>query len=201
MPEALPEVMTRATLLVTCHPSPQSLCGHIAASVADTLRPRRGRVIVDDLHGQAFNPVVSAGELAGYYQPRIPDDIAALVAHLRAAEELIFVLPVWMYHLPALLKGYFDRVWRPHVSFTIDADVVRPQLLHVRHLTAIVCHGMSQAVCDVVGDGTRTFFSQSLPSILPNLETNTRFDLFGLDTAPAGQVAQELDKIRRHFAT
>jgi NAD(P)H dehydrogenase (quinone) len=198
--EAMSEAMTRTTLLVTCHPSSASLCGDIAVSVADTLRPRRGRVIVEDLHGQGFNPVVSQQELAAYYQKEVPADIAALVEHLRSAEELIFVLPVWMYHMPALLKGYFDRAWRPHVSFTIDGDAVRPLLLHVRHLTAIVCHGMSQATCDAVGDGTRLFFSQSLPSILPNLETNTRFDLFGLDTADAEHVRREIDRICRHFA-
>jgi len=196
----MPDAMTRTTLLVTCHPSPTSLCGQIAASVADTLRPRRGQVIVEDLHGQGFNPVVSRQELRTYYRDELPADVAPLAEHLRAAEELVFVLPVWMYHMPALLKGYFDRVWRPHVSFTIDGDVIRPLLLHVRHLTAIVCHGMDRAVAEAAGDGTGAFFAQSLPSILPGLETNTRFDLFALDTAPADEVRQQIDRIRRHFA-
>src|SRR5262249_2197852 len=152
---------------VTCHPSPASLCAHIAARVEAALTPRRARVILDDLHSSGFNPVISAREMAEYYDDRVPADIALLVEHLRAAEELVFVLPVWMYNLPALMKGYFDRVWRPHVSFAIDGAEIRPLLTGIRRLTAIVCHGASETVCRQVGDGTRLFFATSLPSVLP----------------------------------
>jgi NAD(P)H dehydrogenase (quinone) len=192
--------MTATTLIVTCHPSPTSLCAHIAARVEHALGPRRARVIVDDLHAQGFNPVISMQEMADYYDDKVPADIAGLVAHLRSADELIFVLPVWMYSLPALLKGYFDRVWRPHVSFEIDGGAIRPLLPGIRHLTAVVCHGAPEAVCDQVGDGTRLFFATSLPSVLPGLQTNTRFDLYGLDTAGDDNIRRELDRILRHFA-
>jgi putative NADPH-quinone reductase len=192
--------MTATTLLVTCHPSPASLCAHIAALVEEELRPRRTRVIVDDLHALGFNPLIGPQEMAEYYDDKVPADIAALVEHLRAVEELVFVLPVWMYGLPALLKGYFDRVWRPHVSFAIDGGAIRPLLPGIGHLTAIVCHGATEAVCDEVGDGTRLFFATSLPSALPGLQTNTRFDLYGLDSAGADAIRRELDRITRHFA-
>src|SRR5262245_61736878 len=170
--------MTATTLLVTCHPSPASLCAHIAARIEHALKPRRARVIVDDLQALNFNPVIGPREMAEYYDDKVPADIAALVEHLRAAEELVVVLPVWMYNLPALMKGYFDRVWRPHVSFKIDGGEIRPMLSGIKHLSAIVCHGASQAVSDEVGDGTRLFFAASLPSTLPGLESNTRFDLY-----------------------
>jgi putative NADPH-quinone reductase len=137
--------------------------------------------------------------MAEYYDDKVPADIEALVEHLRAAEELVFVLPVWMYGMPALLKGYFDKVWRPHVSFRFDDGAIRPLLPGIRHLTVVVCHGQTEELCAAVGDGTRQFFSTSLPSILPGLETNTRFDLYGLDAADAGYIGQQLHGMRRHF--
>jgi putative NADPH-quinone reductase len=169
--------------------------------VADTLKAEHARVIVEDLHQLGFDPVVSGPELADYYREDcIPSDIAVLVEQLRSAEELIFVLPIWMYGMPAILKGYFDRVWRPYVSFEFDGDRIRPLLVGVRHLTVIASHGRGEAECDLVGDGTRAYFSTSLPSVLPGLETNTRFDLYGLDAANAGSIARELENIRQHFA-
>lgn len=168
--------------------------------VVEALQAKGGRVVIDDLHGHGFNPVLTAQEMAVYYDDKVPADIADQVEHLKSAEELIFVFPIWMYHMPALLKGYFDRVWRPNVSFKFEGDEIQPLLLGLRHLTVIACHGQSETTCDLVGDGTREFFSKSIRSILPGLQTVTRFDLYGLDTADARYVQGELDRIRRHFA-
>ena len=187
-------------LLITCHPSPDSLCSQIARHVAGTITANGHPVTVDDLAGLAFNPVVTHAELGSYLQNRVPADIAPLVDHLRSAWHLIFVLPLWMYGVPALLKGYFDRVWRPHVTFEIEGDRIRPLLVNVRELTVIVTHGMTRAQSERSGDGTRLLFSKSLPSVLPNLERNTRFDLYGLDTAAREEIERELTAIRRHFA-
>jgi putative NADPH-quinone reductase len=178
-----------------------NLCARVADLVTATLSENEADFFVDDLHRLAFDPVLSQRELAGYYEKSLPADLSVLVEHLRSAEELIFILPVWMYGMPAILKGYFDRVWRPYVSFEFDDDRrIRPLLLGVKHLTVIVSHGRGEAECDMVGDGTRAFFSTSLPSVLPKLETNTRFDLYALDTPDGSAIDRELDKIRRHFS-
>lgn len=188
------------SLLITCHPSRTSLCARVADLVEETLKAANASVIVEDLNALGFDPVLSQTELAEYYRPECtPPDVATLAEHLRAAEELIFVSPVWMYGLPAILKGYFDRVWRPSVSFEFDGERIRPLLTGIRHMTVIASHGRGKAECDLVGDGTLGYFATSIPSVLPGLETNTRFDLYGLDTADTGAIAHELENIRRHF--
>jgi NAD(P)H dehydrogenase (quinone) len=35
------------------------------------------------------------------------------------AEGLVFVYPTWWYGLPAMLKGWLDRVWTPEITFAI----------------------------------------------------------------------------------
>ena len=187
-------------LLITCHPSPASLCGAIASLVAETLAARGTPAVITDLNQVDFSPVLSRQELADYFSAPVPGDVAGLAADLQAAEQLIFVVPVWTYGLPALLKGYFDRVWRPGVSFVLDDGQVRPLLHGIGHLTVVATHGASEAEVDRTGDGTRLFFATSLPSILPALRTNTRFDIYGLDAPDRSAIATGIERIRQHFA-
>ena len=46
-------------------------------------------------------------------------NVADHVAAIRWAEALVFVYPTWWYGLPAILKGWLDRVWVPEVAFTL----------------------------------------------------------------------------------
>jgi putative NADPH-quinone reductase len=156
-------------------------------------------VIVDDLTALGFCGVISNQEHSAYLESVLPSDIAVLVEHLRAAEELSFIFPVWMYGMPALLKGYFDRVWRPYVSFTLEDASIRPLLWNIKHLTVVATHGMNKNLCDRVGDTSQMFFSRSLPSILPNLLSNTRLDLYGMDVADERIISDELERIRMNF--
>lgn len=192
--------MPDMSLLITCHPAPASLCGAIARLIEETLRARNVTVVVDDLHAIGFDPVIPAAELKSYFDPGMPGDIAGLAANLQAARELIFVLPVWMYDMPAILKGYFDRVWRPQVSFElVDGQIVQ-LLTGIERLTVIATHGRGKAETDLIGDGTRDFFARSLPSALPGLRSNTRFDFYALDIADTGAIEVEFAAVRRHFA-
>ena len=43
------------------------------------------------------------------------------IERLKWAEAILFVYPTWWYGLPAMLKGWFDRVWAKDVAFTLQA--------------------------------------------------------------------------------
>jgi NAD(P)H dehydrogenase (quinone) len=191
--------MPRTCLLVTCHPDPSSLCGSLAATVRDTLRDSGAEVLHHDLCTLGFDPVVQQSEFASYASGTLPADVAPLAAHLKAADALIFIFPVWMYGVPAQLKGYFDRVWRPGVTFALTPTGVRPLLGHLTHLTVIATHGMHQAGVAESGDGSALLFAQSLPSVLPNLNHNHRFDIYDLDRPDRARIAFEIESIRQHF--
>ena len=49
--------------------------------------------------------------------PENTGPVAEYVARLRAAEAMVIISPVWNFGFPAMLKGYFDRVFLPGVSF------------------------------------------------------------------------------------
>ncbi|MBL8385121.1 MAG: NAD(P)H-dependent oxidoreductase [Burkholderiales bacterium] len=117
----------RTILLVTCHPEKRSLNGALAAHARATLE-RLGHVVTEsDLYAMRWKAVVDAAdfpdESAGARLHPGPAsrrataagtltaDVAAEQAKILAADALIFQFPLWWFGLPAMLKGWFDRVF------------------------------------------------------------------------------------------
>ena len=193
-------VIARNVLIVGCHPSPESRCTRLLRHIEAELTAVGSAVIVDDLAALNFDPVLSHEGLQDYYRGAIPADMASLVRHLQWASDLVFVLPLWMFDMPAMLKGYFEKVFRPQVAFEFRENVLVPLLYNVRRMTVVVTHGRSAAETTATGDASREFFAKSLPSLLPRLETNARFDLYGLDAPDTGAHEKVVDDLRRHLA-
>ena len=64
------------------------------------------------------------------------------VGQLRWAEAIVFVYPTWTYGFPAMLKGWFDRVMLPGVSFRLGEDgIARPNLQHIKQIIGISTYG------------------------------------------------------------
>lgn len=65
----------------------------------------------------SFNPILTTQELYGFYEQQYPDDVSIEQEHIRQADILYFVFPTWWYSVPAILKGYFDRVLATGFAF------------------------------------------------------------------------------------
>jgi NAD(P)H dehydrogenase (quinone) len=102
-------------LIVTAHPLARSLTARLAATLEAEARAQGWQVTRRDLH-KGFDPVLTPEERAGYYG--IP---AATLTdekrELTEAQILILVFPTWWFGFPAILKGWFDRVWTPGTAF------------------------------------------------------------------------------------
>lgn len=131
-------------LLVTAHPLPDSLCAALAERAAAALSGAGHAVIREDLYGQAFPPALTREERASYYAP-IYDQaaVAAQAARLREAEALVLVFPTWWFGFPAILKGWFDRVWGPGIAYdhADDLGAIRPRLNRLRRVLAVTTLG------------------------------------------------------------
>jgi NAD(P)H dehydrogenase (quinone) len=148
-------------LVVYCHPDPGSFNAAVRDVVLDKLAGQGAYVRVHDLYAMGFTPVLTGPEWTGYLT--CPDNLAPVadqVADLRWADTLIFVYPTWWYGLPAMLKGWLDRVLLPDVAFLMpDATNtnIRPGLLHITRLGVFTTCGASRWLTAVVGaPGKRT---------------------------------------------
>ena len=85
--------------------------------------------------------------------------LPAHAEQLAWAEGLVFVYPTWWYGLPAMLKGWLDRVWTPEITFAISPDTKRisPLMTHIRKLGVVTTCGAPRWWSYVVGHpGKRT---------------------------------------------
>jgi putative NADPH-quinone reductase len=147
--------VTRA-LVLFAHPCAESFSAALHACVLDRLRARGWEVDDCDLNAEGFSPVLTADERRAYHAVGSNlDPVQAQVDRLRAAEALVLVFPVWNFGFPAILKGYFDRVFLPGVSFRLEDGRVWPNLTHVRRLAAVTTYGGTRIRALLAGDPPR----------------------------------------------
>ncbi|TFL19368.1 NAD(P)H-dependent oxidoreductase [Jannaschia formosa] len=148
-------------LVIHCHPKPDSFAAAVRDSVTDTLRRGGAEIRLRDLYAEGFQPVLTEAEWSGYLDsPANRDPVADHVADLQWCDTLIFVYPTWWYGLPAMLKGWLDRVLLPDVAFLMPegpGETIRPGLRHIERLGVFTTCGASRWLTFLVGaPGKRT---------------------------------------------
>ena len=128
-------------LIVVAHPLKQSLCQALATIARETLIEAGHEVDFADLYAETFSPVMTAGERIAHNAA--PDNSGPEARRLASAEALVLVFPTWWYGFPAVLKGWFDRVWLPGLAFDIapKTSALVPRLTGLRHFIAITTLG------------------------------------------------------------
>lgn len=153
-------------LVLYCHPNPESYVGALHRTVVETLRAEGHEVDDCDLYAEGFDPVLSRVERAGYHDlASNTRPVDGHVARLRAAEALVLVFPVWNFGLPAMLKGYFDRVFLPGVSFGLVEGKARGTLTNIRKVAVVTSYGATRFKAFLLGNPPRMFCTRSLRGV------------------------------------
>ncbi|HQB94315.1 MAG TPA: NAD(P)H-dependent oxidoreductase [Candidatus Omnitrophota bacterium] len=98
-------------LIVYSHPNPASFNHAIKETVVKALKDKGKNVRVRDVYSMRFDPVLKADDFETFQQERTPRDIEIEQEHVRWADVLIFIYPVWWAGMPAIARGYIDRVF------------------------------------------------------------------------------------------
>lgn len=154
-------------LVIYCHPVETSYAAALHTQVVDSLRAAGHEVDDCDLYAEDFNPVLSRAERLGYHEipsNRLP--VQGYVERLERAEALVFCFPTWCFGLPAMLKGFLDRVFVPGVAFDLsDPKNVKPGLTHIRHIAAVVTYGRPRWTAFLMGDPPRKVITRYLRAL------------------------------------
>ncbi len=114
-------------LIVHAHPEPRSFSSALACRARDVLTDMRHAVQVSDLYGMGWDPVSSRANFASvlnpdYFKPQLEEkhasqvggfaaDIRAEMDKVSRADFLLWNFPLWWFSVPAILKGWVDRVF------------------------------------------------------------------------------------------
>ncbi|MHC8348647.1 NAD(P)H-dependent oxidoreductase [Pseudomonas sp. RT4P38] len=128
--------MGKRILVILGHPSSDSFCGALAERYAQSALRAGHEVRQLFLGAMDFDPVLREG-----YQQAQPleADLRRAQADILWAEHLTLVYPIWWGGVPALLKGFFDRVFLPGFAFKYREGKAFPdKLLHGRSAHLLV---------------------------------------------------------------
>ena len=98
-------------LIVTAHPNPESFSISMAKELYNHLIAEGNEVQLRNLYETGFDPALSAADFQTIASGQTPADIKAEQEHILWADHIIFVFPLWWGGMPAVLKGYVDRVF------------------------------------------------------------------------------------------
>lgn len=154
-------------LLLYANPDPTSFGAALRDAAVEGCRAGGHEVTVLDLYELDFDPCLSRDEHRRYVELATdhPDPVVRQHIELvRHADCLAFVYPTWWSGLPAILKGWLERVLVPGVAFILDPDTnhVRPALTNVRRLVAVSTLGGPRWESWLVGNAGRRTIARTV---------------------------------------
>ncbi len=188
-------------LVVYAHPLEKSFLSAAHAGVVETLR-RRGHAVDDlDLYAEKFDPVLSAGQMQSYVDTKLNTrEVEAYVERLRAADALVLVFPVWFDGLPAIMQGYFQRVFLPGVSVVIDENgLFHPNLQNLKRMAAVCAYGESRSDVAKKHDPPRRFVRDNIGALIDPAGRFEYLALYDMNFSTAHRRAALLRRIARTF--
>lgn len=112
--------------LVHAHPEQHSFTAAMRDTIVQSVEAAGNTITVSDLHAMNFNPVMSAADFGERRNPdymtyaleqrhnwetgTIAEDIRGEIEKVMAADVLAFTFPLQWFGVPAILKGWIERV-------------------------------------------------------------------------------------------
>ncbi|HEV7276234.1 MAG TPA: NAD(P)H-dependent oxidoreductase [Devosiaceae bacterium] len=189
-------------LVVHAHPVETSFSRSLYSAALETLSSNGHEVDALNLYDEGFEAVMSREERLLYHE--VPENltpaIKPYVDRLRAAEAIVFIHPVWNYGYPAILKGFFDRVFVPGVSFVIEEGKLRPILRNIRKAVFITSYGGDRFRTMIMGDPPRRLARRWAWATFGTPTPPTYLALYKMDRRSEAELAGFVDKVKRTLA-
>lgn len=137
-------------LIVYAHPNSGSLNHFFKQTVLEILQEFGEEIAVRDLNEINFNPVLSLDDMNGQRMGTVADDVKTEQDFITWADRIIFIYPIWWTGMPAIMKGYIDRVFSYGFAYRYDQGVQKG-LLTGKKTIIINSHGKSNAEYEAMG--------------------------------------------------
>ncbi|MDE6383233.1 MAG: NAD(P)H-dependent oxidoreductase [Paramuribaculum sp.] len=153
--------------VIYCHPYPGSFNHSILQSVTDLLSARGDEYDVIDLYAEGFNPVLDRSGLALFSKGESDDEmVGRYQLALTRANSVIFIFPIWWGMMPAMLKGFIDKVF---LKGTIYDDTPEGGMLPCLSIDKTTVVTTSQAPTAMIEPFIQGYF---IPNVLNTVGIN-----------------------------
>jgi NAD(P)H dehydrogenase (quinone) len=190
------------TLVVYCHPDPDSFTAAVLKRVLDALAAAGHDVRVSDLYADGFDPIFSAEERRHHLDPGAEPSVERYTDDLRWCEHLVLVYPTWWSGQPAMLKGWLDRVWVRGVAWDLPpgANRVRPMLHNIHRLSVVTSHGSSKWLNALQGEPGKRTVMRTMRSLCSHRAHSKWVALYDIDRSTDGDRQRFLDRVSVTFS-
>lgn len=188
-------------LMIHAHPRADSLSAALRDAAKASLEAAGHRVELRDLYAEGFDPVLSAEERRDYHDPALSRRLVGpWVDRVQAAEAIACVFPTWCFGPPAILKGFFDRVFLPGVSFVLQDGVAKPALTNIRRIAGVVTYGRPRWTALLMGDPPRKAVTRYL-RVLTGWKAKAEYHaLYDMNRATLAQREAFVARVRSRMA-
>ncbi len=188
-------------LLVHAHPRADSLSAALRDAARSALESAGHTVEVRDLYAEGFDPAMDAEERGRHHDiPRNLEGIEDHVASLRRAEALLLVYPTWWYGMPAMLKGWFDRIWAPGVAFNLGDGAIEPLLTNIRRIGVVTTYGSPNWLLWYIGRIDRKLVGRGIRRLCAKGCTVEWHSLTRMDTRRRDECTAFIERVRQRLS-
>ena len=188
-------------LYVYCHPLDDSFHAAIRKEALAGLEKAGHAIDLLDLYAEGFDPVLTAQRRRDYHDPvRNRANNQVYAERLMAANALVVQFPTWSFGPPAMLKGWFDRMFGPGIALDLsDPAQAKPMLLHIKRIAGISTYGRPRWQAIALADPPRKIIKRYLPWFTGSNARVSYHALYHMNTASEAKRLGFLAKVRREM--
>ncbi|WP_195939264.1 NAD(P)H-dependent oxidoreductase [Romboutsia sp. 1001713B170131_170501_G6] len=121
------------TTIIVASPSEKSFSKKIVEKLSKKLIENKAEYEIIDLYKDNFNPVMTEKEEMLYNEGKTDDELVKKYQQsIRDSDEMILVFPVWFNNVPAILKGFFDKVFIKNFAFSEEDNKTKGLLTNIK---------------------------------------------------------------------
>jgi len=136
-------------LAVFAHPVRDAFMGQVLDSFVVGAEAAGHHVEIADLYREGFEPVMRPEDYAAFEARPMPDDVLREQARVERADAVALIYPIFWWGFPAILKGWFDRVWC--MGWAWDSPETPTSILPGRKWVVMCSSGLTERTYDKYG--------------------------------------------------
>lgn len=134
------------TLIVYAHPNPKSFCHTLVRCAEEELEKREMDYLLRDLYLLEFDAILAGDDFFAAPGEALSKDIVKEQQFVSEADLLVFIYPIWWFSMPAILKGWVDRVFSEGFAFAFEGKKGPVGLLKGKRAALFNTTGGSEAL-------------------------------------------------------